>query len=85
MPERQLQNLWAPNELGAAQLPAFCRPKASSMLADRAPMEDHAVGRDRFGAARNFKGAHSNIARLANGLVGDARALAGDLTAPTSA
>ena len=59
MPERQLQNLSAPNELGAAQLPAFCRPKASSMLADRAPLEDHAVARDRFAAARNFKGAHS--------------------------
>jgi len=35
MPERQLQNLSAPNELGAARLPAPCRPKASSMLADR--------------------------------------------------
>jgi hypothetical protein len=48
MPERQLQNLSAPNELGAAQLPAPCRPKASSMLADRVPLEDHAVVRDRF-------------------------------------
>jgi len=87
MPERQLQNLWAPNELGAAQLPAFCRPKASSMLADRAPMEDHAVGRDRFAEKPLLatQRPHSNIARLANGLVGDARALAGDLTALTSA
>ena len=87
MLERQLQNLFAPNELGAAQLPASCRPKTSSMLADRAPMEDHAVGRDRFAEKPLLatQRPHSNIARLANGLVGDARALAGDLTALTSA
>jgi len=68
-------------------VPAFCRPKASSMLADRAPMEDHAVGRDRFAEKPLLatQRPHSNIARLANGLVGDARALAGDLTALTSA
>jgi hypothetical protein len=48
MPERQLQNLSAPNEFGAAQRPAPWRPKASSMLADRVPLEDHAVARDRF-------------------------------------
>ena len=82
MPERQLQNLSAPNELGAAQLPAPCRPKASSMLADRVPLEDHAVARDRF--ARNFKGA-TVYARLVNGFAVDARALGSDLTALTSA
>ena len=42
MPERQSQNLSAPNELGAAQL-----PEASSMLADRFH-RNHAVARDRF-------------------------------------
>ena len=47
MPEKQLQNLSAPNELGAARLPARCRPKASSMLADRFH-RNHAVARDRF-------------------------------------
>jgi hypothetical protein len=83
MPERQLQNFFAPNELGAAQLPAPCRPKASSMLAYRVPLEDHAVAPDRF--ARNFKAAHSNIARLVNGFAVHARALDSDSTALTSA
>jgi hypothetical protein len=87
MPERQLQNLSAPNELGAAQLPAFCRPKASSMLADRAPLEDHAVARDRFAEKPLLatQRLHSNIARLVNRFAVDARALGSDLTALTSA
>jgi hypothetical protein len=48
MPERQLRNLSASNELGAAQLPASCRLKSSAMLADRVPLEDHAVACDGF-------------------------------------
>ena len=55
------------------------------MLADRVPLEDHAVARDRFGAARNFKGAHSNIARLVNCFGVDVRALGSGLTALASA
>ena len=76
-----------PNELGAAQLPAFCRPKASSMLADRAPLEDHAVARDRFAEKPLLatQRLHSNIARLVNRFAVDARALGSDLTALTSA
>jgi hypothetical protein len=87
MPERQLQILSAPNELGAAQLPAPCRPKASSMLADRVPLEDHAVARDCFAEKPLLatSKAHSNIARLVNGFAVDARALGSDLTALTSA
>lgn len=87
MPERQLQNLPAPNELGAAQLSAACRPKASSMLADRVPWEDQAVARDRFAEKPLLatSKAHSNIARLVNGFAGDARALGSDLTTLTSA
>jgi hypothetical protein len=87
MPERQLQNLSAPNELGAGQLPAYCRPKASSILADRVPLEDHAVARDRFAEKPLLatSKAHSNIARLVNGIAVDARALGSDLTALTSA
>jgi hypothetical protein len=53
------------------------------MLAYRVPLEDHAVAPDRF--ARNFKAAHSNIARLVNGFAVHARALDSDLTALTSA
>ena len=87
MRARQLQKLSAPNELGAAQPPAPWRPKASSMLADRVPLEDHAVARDRFAEKPLLatSKAHSNIARLVNGLVVDARALGSDLTALTSA
>ena len=87
MPERQLQNLSAPNELDAARLTAPCRPKASSMLADRASLEDHAVARDRFAEKPLLatQRLHSNIARLVNGFAVDARALGSDLTALTSA
>jgi hypothetical protein len=53
------------------------------MLADRVPLEDHAIARDSF--ARNFQAAHSNIARLVNGFAVHARALDSDLTALTSA
>ena len=58
------------------------------MLADRVPLEDHAVARDRFAEKpllATSKGAHSNIARLLNGFAVDARALGSDLTALTSA
>ncbi len=64
---RRLQNLSGPKELRGAQLPASCRPKASLMPADRVPLEDHAVARDRLrrdAAARNFQRPHSDIARL---------------------
>jgi hypothetical protein len=81
------ENLSAPNELGAGQLPACCRPKASSILADRVPLEDHAVARDRFAEKPLLatSKAHSKIARLVNGIAVDARALGSDLTALTSA
>jgi hypothetical protein len=85
MPERQLQNLSAPNKLGAAQLPARWRPKASSMLADRVPLEDHAVARDRFAEKRLLATSKGAQYRLVNGFAVDARALGSDLTALTSA
>jgi hypothetical protein len=87
MPERQLQNLSAPNELGAARLPRPADPRL------RRCSPTGSIGRRcgcarplrREAAARNFKGAHSNIARLVNGFAVDAWALDSDLTALISA
>ena len=87
MPERQLQNFIGAKRTRRCQLPASCRPKASSVLADRVPLEDDAVARDRFAEKpllATSKGPR-NIARLVNGLVVDARALGSDLPALTSA
>jgi len=87
MPERQLQNLSAPNELGAAQLPALCQPKASLMLPTGfhwKTMRLRVIASPRSHCPQPQR-AHSNIARLVNGLSVDARALGGDLTALTSA
>ena len=87
MPERQLQNLSAPNELGAAN----CLRSADPRLRRCSPTGFHwktmrlRVTASPRSRCPQFQRAHRNIDRLVNGLVGDARALGSDLSALTSA
>jgi len=87
MPERQLQNLSAPNELGAAN----CLRPADPRLRRSSPTGFHwktmrlRVTASPRSRCSQLQRAYSNIARLVNGLVVDARALGSDLPALTFA